>query len=215
MGCFRPTLADGPIPRQLRSVHRLAHRATDSPGHFPNAAEGVGTLVAAGADVDGRGGGSITATPLHWAASSNDVEALDALLDAGADIDARGAVIAGGSPLEDAVPFGQWDAARRLVERGATVEFRQAAALGLVDVVARQARAATPDDLSMAFGYACHGGRHAAAELLLDGGADVNWIAARQAVTPLDAALRSDASGLAEWLRGRGGRTAAELGRAG
>ena len=50
-------------------------------------------------------------TPLHWAASSDDVEALDALLDAGADIEAGGAVIAGGTPIADAVAFGQWNAA--------------------------------------------------------------------------------------------------------
>jgi uncharacterized protein len=34
--------------------------------------------------------GPHTETPLHWAASSDDVEVLDALLDAGADIDAKG-----------------------------------------------------------------------------------------------------------------------------
>ena len=36
-------------------------------------------------------------TPLHWAASCDDVAVLDALLDAGADIHAPGAVIGGGS----------------------------------------------------------------------------------------------------------------------
>jgi ankyrin repeat protein len=60
-----------------------------------------------------------TETPLHWAASSDDIEALDALVDAGADVDAPGAVIAGGTPLDDAVAFGQWEAARRLVHPGA------------------------------------------------------------------------------------------------
>ena len=74
-------------------------------------------------------------TPLHWAASSDDVEALDALLDADADIEARGAVIAGGTALADAVAFAQWGAARRLVARGAAVEPRHAAALGLLDQV--------------------------------------------------------------------------------
>jgi hypothetical protein len=222
VSALRRLLADDPSLARVQiadprcdDTRSLLHIATDWPGHFPNVAEVVRALVAAGADVDARGDGSISETPLHWAASSNDVEALDALLDAGADIDAQGAVIAGGSPLEDAVAFGQWDAARRLVERGATVEVREAAALGLVDIVAGRARDAGPDDLSMAFWYACHGGQRTTAELLLDGGADVNWIALWENMTPLDAALRSDAYGLADWLRARGGRTAAELRRAG
>src|SRR5262249_57303167 len=79
--------------------------------------------------------GRHTETPLHWAASSDDVEVLDALLDRGADIEASGAVIGGGTPLADAVAFGQWRAARRLVERGAQSNLWQAAALGLMDRV--------------------------------------------------------------------------------
>ena len=88
----------------------LLHVATDGPGHFPNVAATVAALVDAGADVDARFVGAHSETPLHWAASSNDVAALDALLDAGADIEATGAIIAGGSPLADARGFGQWQA---------------------------------------------------------------------------------------------------------
>ena len=40
--------------------------------------------------------GSHNETPLHWAASSNDVAVADALIDAGADIEAAGGVIGGG-----------------------------------------------------------------------------------------------------------------------
>jgi len=72
-------------------------------------------------------------TPLHWAASSDDIEVLDTLLDVGADMEASGAVIAGGTPLDDAVAFGQWKAARRLVERGAAFTLWHTAALGLLD----------------------------------------------------------------------------------
>jgi hypothetical protein len=111
----------------------LLHIVTDWPGHFPIGAATVALLIAAGADVNARFAGPHTETPLHWAASSDDVEVLDALLDAGADLEAPGAVIGGGSPLRDAMAFGQWRAARRLVERGAHATSFDAAALGLMD----------------------------------------------------------------------------------
>ena len=60
----------------------LLHLATDWPGHFPNVAETVAALVDAGADVNARFIGAHQETPLHWAASSDDVVAIDALLDA-------------------------------------------------------------------------------------------------------------------------------------
>src|SRR3989442_8768215 len=135
----------------------LLHVATDWPGHFPNGAATIAALVEAGADVNARFIGLHTETPLHWAASSDDVAVLDALLDAGADIEAPGAVIAGGTPLSDAVAFGQWKAARRLVERGAVAPLREAAALGLMERV--EAAAPSGEDATEAFWYACHGGQ--------------------------------------------------------
>ena len=106
----------------------LLHVATDWPGHFPSGAATVAALIEAGADVNARFSGPHTETPLHWAASSDDVDVLDALLDAGADIESPGAVIGGGTPMADAASFGQWKAARRLVERGARTSLWEAAA---------------------------------------------------------------------------------------
>jgi hypothetical protein len=136
----------------------LLHIATDWPGHFPNSTRTVRVLIAAGTDVNAQFAGGHTETPLHWAASCDDVEVLDAMIDAGADIEADGAVIAGGTPLADAVGFGQWNAARRLVERGA----------------------------------------------------DLDWIGYDR-LTAIDAARRSGAHELVDWLRQRGARSAAEL----
>ena len=216
---LRRLLADNPqlAGTQIADVRcedtrSLLHVAADWPGHFPNGSEVVRTIAAAGSDLDARGGGKIGETPLHWAASSDDVAVLDALLDAGANIDAPGAIIAGGTPLEDAVAFGQWNAARRLVERGTTVTFRPAAALGMVDAVRTHLADADRDEISMAFWYACHGGQLATAELLHGEGAALDWIAPWDGSTPLDAAMRSEAGELVEWLRARGARVAAELG---
>jgi hypothetical protein len=111
----------------------LLHIATDWPGHYPNGAAIVGVLAAAGADVNAPFTGPHAETPLHWAASSNDVAVLDALLDAGADIEAAGAVLGGGPPLADATGFRQWAAAQRLVARGARTTLRDAATMGLQD----------------------------------------------------------------------------------
>jgi len=147
--------------------------------------------------------------PLHWAASSDDVDALEALLDHGADIEALGAVIGGGTPLADAVAFGQWRAARRLVERGARTTLWQAAALGLQrrveDCFATDPPAA-PDEITNAFWCACHGGQLAAAQYLFERGADLNWVGYDQ-LSPLDAAKRSGSLDLVVWLREQGARS--------
>lgn len=189
----------------------LLHVATDWPGHLPAVGATIRTLVAAGADPDVRAIGRHPETPLHWAASSDDADAIDALLDAGADINAQGAVIGDGTPLADATAFGQWQAARRLVDRGAAVTLWEASALGLLPLV-RQHLAAGPagDDITGSFWGACHGGQLAAAALLLDSGADLNWVGWDN-LTPLDVARRSAAWDVVEWLQSQGARSADEL----
>ena len=184
----------------------LLHMATDWPANFPNSRAVIELLVARGVDVDGRFAGPHEETVLHWAASSDDVEALDALLDAGADIEASGAVLGGGAPIADAVGFAQWKAARRLIERGATTVLWESAGLGLMDRV-RAALATEPppstDQLTEALWLACHGGQLEVAVLLVDRGADVAWVGYDH-LTPLDAAVRSEAHDVASWLRALG-----------
>lgn len=187
----------------------LLHVVTDWPGHFPNGPAAVAALVEAGADVNARFRGPHEETPLHWAASSDDVAVLDALLDAGADIDAPGAVIAGGPPLSDATAFGNWKAGHRLVERGAETSFSAAASLGLMDRL--RAEPSPPEAISPAFWAACHGGQLPAAEYLLGLGADVNWLPPWEDATPLDAAGRNGATDLVMWLHQHGAATASDL----
>jgi uncharacterized protein len=140
----RPELASARIADNRGVLRTLLHITTDWPGHFPNAPAVIRVLIQAGADPNAPIEGSWhSETPLHWAASSDDVQVLEALLDGGADIEVQGASIGGGTPLDDAVAFGQWRVARRLVERGARTRLWHAAALGLLDRL-EEASARTP-----------------------------------------------------------------------
>jgi ankyrin repeat protein len=191
----------------------LLHIATDWPGHFPNGPATVAALITCGADVNAPATGPHAETPLHWAASSDDVAVLDALLEGGADIEAPGSVIGGGTPLADAVAFGQWRAARRLIDCGARTTLWQAAALGLMAQVEEYFASSVPplsDEITNAFWCACHGGQRGPAEYLLTRGAAVNWIG-HNGLTPLDAASRSGAGELVEWLRSQDAKSAKEL----
>jgi ankyrin repeat protein len=62
--------------------------------------------------------------------------------------------------------------------------------------------------VTIAFWCACHGGQRAAAEYLLDRGADLNWITPWDGLTPLDAARRSNANEVVSWLEARGAQSA-------
>jgi hypothetical protein len=209
-----PGLATARIVDAKSGSRTLLHIVADWPGHFPNGARTVAALVAAGAEVDAPAGSHEPSagaeTPLHWAASSNDVAVLDALLDGGANIEAPGAVFTGGTAMSDAVVFAQWQAARRLVERGARTTIWQAAALGLLDRVKQDCTSQpppSPNETTNAFWNACRGGQRQTAEYLLGKGADVNWIGYDQR-TPLDVAQESGASDLIEWLRNQGATSA-------
>ncbi|WAL96495.1 ankyrin repeat domain-containing protein [Streptomyces sp. Je 1-369] len=199
---------------EAAGVRSLLHLATDWPGHFPAGPEVIEVLVAAGADPDARFVGAHSETPLHWAASNDDVAAVDALVAAGADIEAAGAVIGGGTPLADARGFGQWRAARRLLELGARTTLQDAATLGLLDRVTSCIDTGTDtdsDDITGAFWGACHGGHLATARFLLERGADLDWIGYDD-MTPLDIAVEAGADDVAEWLRGEGAKRRRELG---
>lgn len=220
---FATALITSRDPGGTPEARTLLHVATDWPGHYPRVGETIHLLVSAGADVSAPfqpGPGAKAGhhsphgeTPLHWAASSGDVEALDALLSAGADIEAPGSVLGGGAPLANAVGFRQWRAAERLVERGAAVTLQQAAGMGLTDQVEAMLSGEgnavdEAEDVSRAFWYACHGGRSQAARLLAQHGADINWRPPWDAhMRPVDAARKAGDADLVRWLREEGAVT--------
>jgi ankyrin repeat protein len=185
------------------------HVVTDWPGYYPNGPAVVRLLVAAGADpstrTDGKGAPE---TPLHWAASSDDLDVADELIAAGADLEAPGGSI--GTPLDNAIGYGCWHVARRLVERGARVDkLWHAAALGLtarVQELLETSPAPGPAEITEAFWQACHGGQRRAADYLLRHGADINAVPAYAKQTPLEIAAGPDTRRdlLATWLREQG-----------
>ena len=139
----RPELARARIIADGDSAgsRTLLHLFADWPGHRRNPREIVQVLRDAGADPDASGDPTkVAETPLHWAASNDDVELVDALPDA------------------DAAIFGGIRAGRRLVERGAVANIYQAAALGFIDLVRNELAAEPGPDgqrITAAFWAAC------------------------------------------------------------
>ena len=207
-----PGLASARLVDEKGGSGTPLHAVTDWPGFFPNGPDVVAVLIDAGADPSAAIEGSWHAeTPLHWAASSDDVDVARALIDCGANIEAAGASIAGGSPLDDAVGYGCWQVARLLVERRARVDrLWQAAALGLRSRVDEliAAEAPTTQQLTDAFWQACHGGQRRMAEHLLALGAELNGTPSWADSTPLDAAdsLGTGRENLITWLKEQGGK---------
>lgn len=215
---LRQILADHP---ELVKAHimssgdgrTLLHILADWPGRLPNNLSTAKILIDAGCDVNAKFIGHHAETPLHWAASNDDVQLLDALLDAGADINAGGGVIAE-TPLADARAFLQLQCAHRLVERGATVTINDAATLGLlshVEAFFSQEPAVSDSERDCALWNSCHGGQLDVAKFLLQRGADINFIPSWENMTPLDAAERSKAEPVANLLREQGGKRQSEL----
>jgi hypothetical protein len=195
--------ADPDLATSLINSCTPLHLFADAPGQRPNPAQVVSALAGAGADLDAHATGTWHhETPLHWAASNDDVELIDALLDAGADIEHPGSSIGGGPPAESALGYRQWKALRRLYERGAAMNLSRAAALGLLPLVTELATAIPPDseELALAFWNACRAGQLEAARYLAGRGADINWRAPWSGETPLAAARDSRERAVVAWL---------------
>jgi hypothetical protein len=219
-------LAESPDLARARFAARggtstALHFVTDWPGYFPNGPAMVQLLIEAGADPNARttGGGSDTPgpgseTPLHYAASSDDVDVAAALIDGGADLETPDGSI--GTPLDNAVGYGCWNVARLLTLRGARVEkLWHAGALGRLDRLEELlASESDPEQVSQGFWHACAAGQRRAAGRLLLAGADINWEPDYAEGTPLDATagLGTQMENVIEWLRSIGARSAKATG---
>jgi uncharacterized protein len=211
-----PALATARLGGPRDGSATALHLPTDWPGYFPNGPQIVRLLIHAGADPNARTTGKNgepgpgDETPLHYAASSDDVDVAEALIDGGADIEAPDGSI--GTPLANAVGYGCWHVARLLVARGARVDSAwQAAALGMLDRLdAILGTDPSPADVSQAFWHACGAGQRRAAEGLLARGADLNWEPDYAHGTPLDAASGplTRQENVISWLRELGARSA-------
>jgi ankyrin repeat protein len=200
-----PHLATG----QVHGGRTALHVVTDWPGYFPHGPQIAQRLLNAGADpnalTEGKGAPE---TPLHWAASTDDVDVAQVLLDAGADPDTPGGSI--GTPLANAVGYGCWHVARLLLARGARVDtLWQAAAIGMQERVQELlACESAPDEqaITEAFWQACAGGQRRMAMLLLQRGADINGQPHYAGKSALQAATGPDTRRdlLTEWLRKHG-----------
>jgi ankyrin repeat protein len=205
----RPELATVRMIGRKGGWRTPLHVATDWPGYFPTAPAAVALLLEAGADPNDDTGGDRPETPLHWAASTDDVDVAVVLIDGSAALETPGGSI--GTPLDNAIGYGCWNVARLLVERGARVDtLWHAAALGMLDrldEILASIPAPTDEDINEAFWQACHGGQRRAAERLLAAGADVNISPGyASGHTPLDQVLKPDTRRdlLATWLREHG-----------
>ena len=188
------------------------HMVADWPGYFPRGPEIARLLIAAGADPSGPDAQGPSETPLHWAASSDDVAVAAVLIDGGADIEAPSAGPIAGPPLVNAVAYGCWQVAQLLVARGARIgSLWQAAALGdqaRVDEFLSADPAPSQQDLDEAFWQACHGGQRRMAEYLLDRGAHIDATPDYSDTPPVRVAGEPDTmrSALVTWLKERGAR---------
>jgi ankyrin repeat protein len=198
----------GGIARGRTPLHVVA----DWPGYFPNGPQVVRMLIEAGADPNARDPNQPRSeTPLHWAASSDDVDVARALIDGGADVEAPDGSI--GTPLDNAIGYGCWHVARLLASRGAKVDkLWHASALGMLDRLDELlgGQSGTEGEaLSQAFWHACAAGQRRAAESLLNRGANLNWIPDYAKGTPLDAAggRGTRQENVINWLRDRGAQS--------
>ncbi|WP_455203756.1 ankyrin repeat domain-containing protein [Kaarinaea lacus] len=120
----------------MQQPRSLLHVLAEPPAHRVKRTQTADALIRAGCEVNGRLHYSHGETPLHWAASSGDVELIKTLIQHGASVDIDGGSIDRGTPLVNAIYYGHTAAAQILLDNNATIySFPIAAGLGRADVM--------------------------------------------------------------------------------
>lgn len=229
---LRRILAKRPeLIKERENQRTLLLSLLEWPGGKPRAAESLEVLLAAGADPNERAGEEARGeTPLHWLASlDHHADLIAPLVEAGADMEATGGVTEQGTPLLNAVHFGQVAAVRELVRLGAwTDDLRIAAGTGQLEkmrawmsgdgLLQKAAGAVSPGralegllDREQTLGLLEHGlhcalfcEQYAAADWLLEQGADPNAMRGEADSTLLHQVARRGALAMAQFLIARG-----------
>jgi uncharacterized protein len=216
-----PELATARLSGRRGGSSTSLHLVADWPGYFPKGPEAVRLLLDAGADPnalttarDALAPGPGSETPLHYAASNDDVDVAEALIYGGADLNTPDGSI--GTPMENAVGYGCWHVARLLVASGARVDkVWVAAAMGMHGRL-DELLGSAPDSesLSQAFWHACGAGQRRTAEYLLGRGADLSWEPDYADGTALDAAIGTGTrqENVIKWLRDLGAHSKSDSG---
>jgi hypothetical protein len=212
-----PVLATARFAGPRGGTSTALHVVTGWPGYFPNGPDIARVLLDAGADPnalttprDSDIPGPGSETPLHWAASSDDVDVAAVLIEGGADLETPDGSI--GTPLDNAIGYACWHVARLLVSRGARVDkVWHAGALGMLERLDELlVPGVEPEQVSQGFWHACAAGERRAAERLVQAGADINWQPDYAEGTALDAAtgVGTRQDNVIEWLQSIGVRSA-------
>ena len=121
-------------PRNLREIggRPLFQHLSNWPGRWPRRLESAALLIAAGADIDYRGGDEYGETVLTEAVSCYDFSLTELLVEAGASPDGVGD---DRRPMAEALFYNSPIAAKVLVDHGATIDLEFAAGLGRMDLM--------------------------------------------------------------------------------
>jgi len=223
-----PSLAEdhSQDPERSQNPHTrtLLHTVADYPGGKPRALEMACALLEAGADVNARAtveGKPFRETPLHWAASNDDVDLAEFFLDNGAEIDSDQGVITNGTPVWNATVFSCVNVANLLIDRGASRNLMIVAGAGRRELLDEyfdgdghpttaagmlpgwEEPRAPKKALDSAFGVACRNNQVTVAQRLLDRRADPN-AENPQSETPYKQAADRKHRIVVDWLESRG-----------